>query len=295
MSSPNFVPYQHSGQFGMSNLVVVPLAAVAVAFPLGFASAYVAKWIPFIILRVLLTVGYGIAFGVFGTWLLKRGKVRNNIIALLGGAFIGLVALYFQWNGYIHTLAGSAPPLLFPDAVWQIMQLLLEQGSWSLRGSGNVTGVMLAIVWLVEAGIIVGFSALIPFGTISTTPYCETTRCWLDAERKIDTLEAFTDPAQIAALKRDDLAPLLQAKPRLPGSATFARITLKHSPKSKIFYTLRLENITTAIDKEGNPKATTTQLLRDLVLPASMFELITKFENFAAPAPASNAPAPAQA
>lgn len=292
MSSQTFAPYKHSGRFDLSNLVAIPLVAVAAAIPLGFAYAYLDKWIPFIYLRVLVTVGYGIVFGMMGTWLLKRGRVRNNIVALLGGAFIGLVALYFQWNGYVHTLAKGAPPFLFPDSIWQIMQLLLKDGTWSIRGSGNVTGVMLALVWIVEAGIIVGFSALAPFGTISSTPYCETTRCWLDEERKINTLEAFTDPAQIAALKRDDLGPLLQAKPRLPDSKTFARITLKHSPQCKIFHTLRLDNITTEIDKEGKVNETATQLLRDLVLPASMFELITKFENFAPPAPASAAPPP---
>lgn len=271
---------------------MVPVAAAAVAFPLGFAYAYLDKWLPFVLLRILVTFGYGFVFGMLATWLLKRGRVRNNAVALLGGTIVGLIALYFQWNGYVHMLTEGAPPLLSLDMLWQIMQVLLKQGTWSLKGGSNITGVMLGIVWLVEAGIIVGFSSLAPFGTIAATPYCETTHCWLDEERKIDALEAFTDPTQIAALQRDDLAPLLQAKPRLPGSATFARITLKHSPKCKIFNTLRLDNITTVIDKEDNPKETTTQLLRDLVLPASMFELITKFENFAAPAPAPAADAP---
>lgn len=267
------------------------MAAVATAFPLGFAYAYIGNWIPFILARVLVTGAYGFAFGMLGMWLLKRGQVRNNSFALFSGAFIGLAALYFQWNGHVHYLAKGAPPLLFPDEILGVMKVLLKEGSWGLKNSGNVTGVMLAIVWVVEAGIILGFAVLMPFGTISATPYCEATRCWLDQERKISTLEAFTDETQIAALKRDDLGPLLKAKPRAPESTSFARITLKHSPKCQTFYTLRLDNITTQLDKEGNAKEKVTELVRDLMLPASMFELITKFENFGT-APSATTPPP---
>lgn len=280
MSSPNFASYKHSGRFDLSNLVMIPLVAVVAACPLGFAYAYVGNWIPFILARVLVTGAYGFAFGMLGIWLLKRGHVRNNTFALFSGALIGLVALYFQWNGHIHYLAKDAPPLLFPDQILGVMKVLLKEGSWGLKNSGNVTGVMLAVVWIVEAGLILAFSALMPFSAISSTPYCEVTRCWLDQERKIETLEAFTDEAQLAAFKQNDLGPLSKAKPRVPGSASFGRITLKHSPKCQTFYTLRLDNVVTQIDKDGNVKETANELVRDLMLPASMFELITKFEHF---------------
>jgi hypothetical protein len=81
-----------------------------------------------------------------------------------------------------------------------------------------VTGVVLAIVWVVEGVIIVGLSARLPFSNILGTPFCEKNQCWLNEEKKIDTLDAFTDPEQQAAFKRGDLRPLIQARPRNPDS-----------------------------------------------------------------------------
>lgn len=293
MSSPTFAPYQHSGRFDLSNLVTVFFVAAAVAYPLGYVYAGLNHWITFVVLRGLVAFGYGFGFGKFGAWLLKCGRVRNEMAALLAGCCFALLALYCQWNAFIHLVVKeAAPPLLSPSALWLLMLDVLDEGTWSFRGVGNVSGILLGLVWLAEAGIIGCLSASVPFETISTTPYCETSRCWLDQQRKIDTLEAFTDPAQIAALKRADVGPLLQAKPRLPGSTNFARITLKHSPECKIFHTLRLDNITTTTDTEGKVNESATELLGDLVLPASMFELITKFENFGARAPASDGPPP---
>lgn len=118
---------------------------------------------------------------------------------------------------------------------------------------------------------------------ISDLPFCEKNQCWLDEEKKIDTLEAFNDPEHQAAFKRGDLGPLIQAKPRTPNAAAFGRLTLKHSPRCDAFCTVRIENVTLKTDKNGNKAESKTELTRNLVLPQSMLALITKFENFNQP------------
>ena len=195
MPSEIFDTYRHSGKYGLHGPVLTVVAALAVGFPLGFAYGYLMKWIPFIILRVFGTAGSGLAFGFLTMWLMKTGKVRSTPVAALCGAVAGLVGLYFVWNGHIHTLVNKAPLLCPPDTMVATMSYFYEQGTWGLRGSGNVTGIMLALVWAVEAAIIIGLSALIPFGTISDTPFCEKNQCWLDQEKKIDTLEEFNGPS----------------------------------------------------------------------------------------------------
>jgi hypothetical protein len=134
--------------------------------------------------------------------------------------------------------------------------------------------------------MIVGLSTLLPYTGIADTPFCEKNQCWLSDEKKIDTLDAFNDPEQQAAFKRGDLGPLTQARPRNPDSGTFARLTLKHSPRCDVFCTVRIENVTLKKDKDGNTNESKTELTRNLVLPQSMLGLITKFENFNAPAAA---------
>jgi len=280
MPSEVFTPYRHSGKFGVHGPALAMVAALAVGFPLGFAYAYLMKWIPFIILRVFGTAAYGLLFGFLVYGLMKSCKVRNSLAASLCGLGTGLAALFFAWNGHVHTLFKDAPLLCLPDAMLASMSYLYENGSWALRGSGNVTGVVLAIVWVVEGLMIVGLSTLLPFSNILETPFCEKNQCWLDEEKKIDTLEAFNDPEQQAAFKRGDLGPLIQAKPRAPNAAAFGRLTLKHSPRCDEFCTVRIENVTLKTDKNGDTAESKTELTRNLVLPKSMLALVTKFENF---------------
>ena len=90
---------------------------------------------------------------------------------------------------------------------------LYTRGSWALKGT-VVTGVPLAIVWAIEALLMVGLTTLVAAVNIAITPYCEENGCWLDEEKTIDTVSAFTDPDQLASLKQGDLQPLTHANPR---------------------------------------------------------------------------------
>jgi hypothetical protein len=122
----------------------------------------------------------------------------------------------------------------------------------------------------------------VPYVFIRDTPYCEKTGCWLDEEKKIDTLENFTDPAQLAALKAGDIMPIVAARPKADTAAVFTRLLLKRSPKCPVFCTLRVQEITVTIDKKGNVNQKAADLSGDLIIPASMFDLIAKFEDFKA-------------
>jgi hypothetical protein len=287
MNSETFQVYRHSGKFGMHGpLLTLAIAAVA-AFPLGFAYAYIVRWIPFVYVHVFATAGYGFVMGLAAGYGLRLGKVRNTTVALLTGLVVGIIALYFAWSAHINATFHGAPVLATPDQVLGAMKRLYEEGSWAMRGGGSLTGIPLAIVWVVEALIIMGMTVGTAFVMISNTPFCELNQCWLDKEKKIDTLESFTDAEQVAALKAGDLSPLAKAKPRTPGSPTFARLTLKHSPRCNDFYTVRIQDILIERDKEGKPKEKVTDITKDLMLPHRMFELIAKFEGFkAAEAPA---------
>ena len=278
--SETYQVYRHSGKFGLSGILLALAVAGAVGFPLGFVYAYAIKWIPFIYLNVLLTAGYGFVLGFVTAQVMKFSKARNVAIAALCGLLGGGVGLYLAWNGHMHSVFKDAPVFWQPAALWAGVEQLYEQGSWSFRGNDNVTGIVLGIVWAVEALIILGLSVMVPFGIVSSTPFCEQTQCWLDEEKKISTLEAFTDPAHLAAFQAFDLAPLSQAKPRAAGSDTFARLTLKHSPRCEQFCTVSVDNVTVTRNKDGNTSEKAVSLVSDLMLPKSMLALISKFEGF---------------
>jgi hypothetical protein len=280
MSSAPFQVYRHSGKFGIHGPLLALIGAVIIGFPLGVAYAYLIRWIPFIYVNVFASAGYGFVIGITTAWLLKFSKVRNTGIAVLTGLLTGFIALYFDWNGHIHAVFRGAPWFLYPGDIVGGMKQLYKDGSWGMRSGGNITGIPLAIVWVTEALIIAGITLLVAVGMVKSTPFCEDNQCWLDEEKKIDTLDRFVDPAQVELLKSGDLGPLAQAHRKPVGADKFTRLTLKHSPKCNVFCTVKVENVTLEYDKEGKASEKTEELTRDLVLPHTMFDLVAKFEHF---------------
>ena len=290
MNADTLETYKHSGKFNPLGLVLAVAAAAAVGFPLGIAYSYLLRWIPFIYVNVLASCGYGFAFGWLTTRILKITQVRNPALAALSGLSAGLIALYMEWSGHLHALFEDAPWFFFPDEIMRGMALLYEQGSWGLRSSGNITGIPLVIVWIVEAGIILGLAVVPPFRFVKDTPFCEKNQCWLDEAKQIDTLETITDPAQLAALKAGDIMPITQVKPKVDNPDVFTRLLLKRSPRCKIFCTLRVQAVTISRDSKGNLTHKTKDLTTDLIIPASMFALIAQFEHFTAEPTAAPSP-----
>ncbi len=280
--NPNIHPfYRHSGKFNPLAPLLAVLAALVAGWPLGLLYAYLIKWIPFIYLNVFLTIGYGFVFGLLTLFLLKATKVRNGAVALLSGVAVGLLAWYFSWSGHVHALAGKTPWLLTPGQVWAVAKLLYAEGSWGLGLFGHepLTGIPLAVVWLVEGAVMVGLSALVSYSSVGSTPYCEQHQCWLDEEKIMDKLDAFTQPAHLEAFKAGDIAPLEAAQPRVPASGKFARLTLKHSARCDDFCTLSIANIEVSTDKEGKPVEKSTELMTNLLVPKSMFEYLAQFDH----------------
>jgi hypothetical protein len=280
-ASANIHPfYKHSGKFGVHGPMLAVLAACALAFPLGIIYAYLIKYIPFIYLNFLITAGYGFVFGFVTSLLMKFACVRSPAVALLSGLAAGIIALYGNWNGHIHVVVKDAPWFLFPDQIGSVMKILYDKGSWSIgfSSSGTVSGIPLAIVWIVEALVIVGLSGIVSYGSIADLPFCEEHRCWLDEEKKMDKLDVFALPAQIAAFAQGDIAPLEQAGPRVPASGRFARLTLRYSARCNDFCAFSIANVTVTPDKDGKMQESEQKLMTNLWVPKSMVEYLEQFD-----------------
>jgi hypothetical protein len=275
MNSQNYQFYRHSGKFGPHGPALAIVLAIVAGFPLGYAYAYLIKWIPFIYLNFLITAGYSVALGFLAGLAMKLGKVRNSAVAALSGLIGGVIGLYLAWNGHIHSIFEGAPVLCTPDQMLNGMSHLYENGSWGLRSGGAVTGIPLAIVWAIEGLAIVGVSTFMSLGAVADTPFCERTGCWLDQEKKIEKLDAIVNPDHIATLRSGDISPLAQAHPRVPASGQFARLTVKHSPRCDDFCTLTIANVTVSVDKDGNPQEKEEKIVNNLIMPKTMLDSLS--------------------
>src|SRR5215475_2687035 len=104
--------YVHSGKFGVHGPLMALFAGAVLGYPLGIAYSYLIKWIPFIYLNFLITLGYGFGFGFVTLYCMKSGKVRNVLVAMLTGLAVGGLAWYFSWNGCAKSLVGEKLPWL---------------------------------------------------------------------------------------------------------------------------------------------------------------------------------------
>jgi hypothetical protein len=237
------------------------------------------KWMPVVYVNFLLTIGFGLVVG-FGTgYLLKFGYVRNPTVAGATAFVAGFITVYYAWSGHIYYVFSNAPVFSMPQDILAAMKHLYSKGSWGIGHNGNLTGLLLAIVWVGEAFMILCVATVIAASFISEIPFCENTGRWLDEMKKIDTLQAFTDPAHLAAFRANDIGPLADAKPKDSSAQSFARLTLKYSPVCRSFFTLRVENISLQKNQNGGTNEVVEKLTpADLILPQSMFDPMLKLE-----------------
>jgi hypothetical protein len=286
MNEQTYTFYRHSGKFGPHGPILAIIAAVIAGYPLGIVYSYLIKWIPFIYLNFLITIGYGVAFGFLTAVILKFAKVRNVPVAIITGLVVGLCAWYLSWNGHAHAMIKQGvPALLMPAQMLRFMQILNENGSWGIGSSGTpVTGVLLTIFWFGEALIMIVASVFLSFGAVGEMPFCETHGCWLDKAKKIEKLDSFVLPDQIDSFKAGSIAPLEKAVPRVPASGRFSRLTLKHSDQCEEFCTLSVSNVTVTVDKNGKQQEKTERIISNLLLPKTMLDYLSKFEHATATA-----------
>jgi len=288
MNEQQYTFYKHSGKFGPHGPVLAIIAALVVGYPLGILYSYLIKWIPFIYLNFFITVGYGAAYGLMTAVIMKFAKVRNGTVAAVTGLIAGLCGSFLSWNGFLHSITDDAPLFINFAQLSKIMKFFYDHGSWGIGtgGSGPVTGTVLALVWIAEAGIIVVMSTALSFVAVAHVPFCETHECWLNQEKKIESLDAFLSPDQVATLKAGSIAPLEAAGLRVPASGRFSRLLLRYSDKCEENCTLSMLNVTVSVDKNSKPRESTQTIITNLLLPKTMLDYLGKLEHREPPATA---------
>jgi len=76
---------------------------------------------------------------------------------------------------------------------------------------------------------------------------------------------------------------LTNAKPKASAAAVYTRLLKKRAPGRTTFCTLRVQNVSVSIESDGKVKERAEDFTGDLILPASMYDLIVRFEEFTPP------------
>lgn len=275
MHTKYYVPSGKAPVQGIFNLLITGAGAA-----IGLSILYVAlQWfIPFIYLNFFITLGLG--FGVY--WMLsfmqRTAKVRNAAIAGGIGLFAGLVALYSQWALYVSLMEQVDGTVLYfaktsfnldnyiavftsPFRMFAEIGLLNEIGTFSIK-SAVVSGIVLWIVWAIEAVMIVALPAFLLY-VHAKNPYSEVNDTWMD-ETKWDLHLKYIEDTD--AFKQAVENGNYDAIKNLTGNddeTKFSTITGYNSPGDENMY-ITIKNHLITYDKKGEKTEDDTVVVEHL-------------------------------
>lgn len=206
--------YQSSGRFTPHGITFALLIGGGVAALLAALYALVDFYNPFIYVNFLGALFLGAVSGFAAKAGCQVGKIRNRTIQTLVVTGVGLLALYMSWTVYIFILTGYETFVYDPVNLAIVIEKVGEIGVWGLRSSNKVKGWPLYGVWVIEAGIIFGFTVYT--GLSEPTPFCEACDSWpeevddalafraLDIEKVREELEGGRPEALNSFARPDD-------------------------------------------------------------------------------------------
>lgn len=268
--------YRHSGAVPLGGALTTLATGAVVAVVLGILYALGVHYVPFIFIRFFLTILLGAGVGLMVAWSNKRAKIRNSKVLVLLAGVSGLVALYIAWAGKLATLTDWQAGLpLDPLLLGRFMGVLYENGSWTLKGGQSVTGIPLVLIWLVEAGLIVGLAVQTASSAFSQRPFCEPCGQWTKAEKAVQRLMVRPEDApRLAQAMQGDLSGLAEIPPAPQGSSTWVQLDLATCPHCAESAFLTISNVQETVNKKGETQTVTRPLVTNLILRPQDVELV---------------------
>jgi hypothetical protein len=298
--------YEHSGATPILGLVLTIAGGLVGAVALACAYSYGDVYIPIVVLNVLLTGGFGFCMGWGVAFFARLGHVRNTLAPAVIAAVSGCVGLYVAWG--VDRLArvgfpddGDILAVFAPHEMARYIRFFYDNGFWSLNpshGGGQpnmVSGIPLAIVWLVEAGAIVGIAAWAAHSWMHGSVYCERCQGWVTTQSDVCRIA----PADISSLQdrvaNGDLAPLADAPRAEPTAKDYLRLDLACCDICHESNYLTLSQITTKLDRKKKETVTTEVLIDRLAIKPGDVPVVRAAGRVAEPAsdPAASPPSAA--
>lgn len=184
----NNLHYQESGNYNTLGLIGAFVVILFIAAGLGYFYSLFIYFIPIIYFNVLITVALGIAIGLISRLLFRLTHNRNKMSRYALTILFGLLVYYFHWVAYIllayqegYVSFGEYIPklnlILSPSWFFGVISEINTIGLWAMFGGFVVNGIVLTIVWIIEAAIIFGASILL-VSKSNLEPYSELNKKW---------------------------------------------------------------------------------------------------------------------
>ena len=167
--------YKVKNSFSPISFIVILVATFILGSALSWPYLWLEEKIPFIYLNILIPVGAGVILGIVIGKLAKILKMHSPVFGILS-IFIGYLGItVIKWAMYVYNLVfidsgmsffeGMKLILTSPAEFWDAICYINTVGTWGFSESGNITGILLWIVWIGEI--------ILLFGCFAATFYSE--------------------------------------------------------------------------------------------------------------------------
>ncbi|MEL6653359.1 MAG: hypothetical protein AAFQ87_21390 [Bacteroidota bacterium] len=269
--------YKESGKIGFLGLIGMPAVGIVTSAVLGFIYAYASYYIGVVYLNVILAFAFGFGLGYVAGKVAYWGKVRNKYFWIIMSGLLGFVASYFGWVFWIFALSEQSILVFDPVQIYQFMQEIAAEGSWSIVGI-TPRGGMLGMIWMLEIGVIVlmtYFGLDLAFGK---QIFCENCHTWTHATVLTSYLEPIYDTYKFrVALEEGDFSVLTDLKRVSHTAENRAKVQIFKCPNCLESNFLRVDAIEATITEKGLINQKEELILENLIIPIEAYESISQW------------------
>lgn len=269
--------YKESGALGSMGPIYMGGLGLVSCLALGALYGYISFYNPLIYIGILITIGFGVAMGFVVGKAALWGKVRNQKAVMAFAALIGFLGVFFSWTAWIH--AGSEQMVLTFSffEILDVMANVAEEGAWSIFGF-SPTGAMLYIIWIIEAGIIIGGTFLVALGQAVGKPYCENCDKWVESEVLTSRLDRIRKPSELVnALENKDFDALTSLVKVEHNATRRSKVELLACTGCDQEHYLTVTQIDVDYDEEGKPEEKEDELIGNLIITQDEYNALKEW------------------
>jgi hypothetical protein len=275
--------FRYSGKMGASPLAIAVVTIPAV-FILSLIYGHINVYNPLIYVNFLMTMGYGYLIAWIIGKVARLAKCRSPLSLALLSFLMGLWALYAVWAAWSFALINRSIPALTPTLLevysnprflWTFITLVNTSGWFTIHNS-TPSGIVLWIVWAIEAGAIVGIITFYPVKMLKGWVFCEPCGVWCLQKPDLARFSDPSNPEHVRRLKDGDLTVLAELPPMRPGNSAHIRVSSQRCAKCSETETIMVTRYWYVRNEKGVNEEKTKELTPHILLgPESLHALQT--------------------
>jgi hypothetical protein len=259
--------YRSTGSFHPGGVALGLALAIVAMFPVSFIYAYAVRYIPFVYINFLISLGA--VFAVAGAYIFGEslGRNRSRAASLVAMLLAGVLTLFVFWVTFLFVLSEGKieylKMLTDPSLVIDLVKELVKVGWFTLKRN-QVKGTFYGIMLAVEAVAYIGIFAFAWWTFLKERVFCEKCQKWVARERvamffDLAPLEGIAAALAAGSDAWVDQLQLATATPSL-------QIELASCAGCHELHVVDLIHTQDVVDKDGNPSTEEKVLLSNILI-----------------------------